>query len=689
MNEAHIRRVIFGVSVASVVGVFIIVIAFIAWRSGFILTRPAHLLFLASTLLIAASVLFVAATIPYIPKVTPMLVTGAVLTLLAMVLEVLDDYAITAHLPFLGREGFGYMTHFDDALFYTGLGVTLCSAYLAILDAALGRIRLMGESEEKTLAIQEAQRYAQALARSERVAREQLAEIQNLYNSAPAGLCFVDSKLRCHRVNQFFARLNGVTVRAHLGQPLTLAVPVVGKQLTAWCEEALRSGIARNNEEITFSMVKGQPSAGNSKRHTWLVSLFPMHASSASRGVQLVVQDITALRKAEEMRRQLTLQVQQAQKTRSLGALAAGVAHDFNNLLTGILGNTSLLLREENLDARARRLLEAIVRSAERSAELTYQMLAYSGHGAMEARPVAIDVLVREAIPVLEEALAGRGELAVETDAESCTVLGDGAQLRQALVNLVTNAAESLAEEGGVVTVRTGRRVCGPEDLAGKPGYDSPVSGEYAFIEVSDTGSGMDDATVTTVFDPFYSTKFAGRGLGLAVVLGVARHHKGVIELVSAVGAGSRFQLLMPVLGLRTPEISPPPKAVNTSDTMVLIIDDEEAVRTVAEETVIDMGYACVSAPDGQQGVQRFLEFQSRIKLVLLDLSMPGMDGPATFQALRAEGCMAPIVVVSGYAEDQITSEGLKDFDYFCFVQKPFTYEGLCHVIRGAIESKG
>jgi signal transduction histidine kinase len=686
MNEAHIQRVIRGVTLTSAVGVLTVVTTFFVWHGGLVDLRVASLLFLAATLLIGGGVLLVAAAIPYIPWVTPMLVTGAVLAMVAMVLEVLDDYAFSAGLPIIGRYGLWHMPHFDDGVFFTGMGIIVCCAYLAILDAALGRVRLSAESEEKSLAIQEAQRYAQALARSERIARDQLAEIHHLYNAAPAGLCFVDSQLRCHRVNQYFARLDGVTVRAHLGQPITLAVPIVGGQLAEWCAEALRTSMPRHHAELSFPSQAAAQDVRGSGRRTWLVNIIPVHMGNTPGGVQLVVQDITVLRAGEEARRELAAQVQQAQKARSLGVLAAGVAHDFNNLLTGILGNTSLLLRELKSDERSKRLLEAIVRSAERSAELTGQMLAYSGHGVMEARPVAIDLLVREATPLLENAVGEWGDLQIETAAEACTVLGDGVQLRQALVNLVTNAAEALGTQGGVVTVRTGSCLCGPMDLAGLPGYETPAAGDYAVIEVSDNGSGMDSATLTAIFDPFYSTKFTGRGLGLAVVLGVARHHKGVIGVTSVPGEGSRFRLLIPVLGRPALKNTPLAAQMPTRDgSMVLIIDDEEAVRGVAGEITADMGYVPIPAANGEEGVLRYLEFRDQVKAVLLDLSMPGMDGRATFQALRAEGCEAPIIVVSGYSEDQTMDKGSRSFDYFRFVQKPFTYEGLCHVLREAM----
>ncbi len=682
MDDKRIRKIMTAVFIASGAGVLLVILTFILWRGGVIGQKHASLLFLVATVVIAAVPLRVAAVVSYIPKVTPALYTGAALTIVSQVMQTADNFAFAGKLPIIGRDSILYLHYLDDMLLYTGVAVLICSAYLAVLEAARMRAQLTVESEEKSLAIQAGQRYAEALAKSERKAREQLAELNNLYNTAPVGLCYLDGELRCVRVNQFFAQLDGIAAAAHVNKPIAEMVPHMGETLARMCRDTLQRGRAHQNAELKAGYAA---QAGQAREQVWLVSCYPVfRQANAVAGVQLVVQDITGMRAAQEAQRHLEVQVQQAQRLRSLGVLAGGIAHDFNNLLTGILGNASLALHQPELSERTRRVLQTVEQAAQRATELANQMLAYAGQGDIELRPLNMTQLLRESEPVLRAAAGTNVELTCHYNEVQETVLGDAAQLRQVLQNIVLNAAESLPPEGGAIDVTAGVTHCDELYVRRCAGYEEAAPGTYSFIEVADTGCGMDAETRQAVFDPFFSTKFTGRGLGLAVAQGIVRHHHGLIFVDSSAGEGSRFRILLP--GLSVPGAGSGKRAGSGNERdVVLIIDDDEAVRFVGAEIVQDVGLAPLCAASGEEGVVLFEEHQDAIIAVLLDLTMPGMNGRETFDTLRQRDAHVPIVLVSGYTDDAAVAGMFADVEPVQFLRKPFTYEALKSVLTGTL----
>ncbi|MFP4500633.1 MAG: response regulator [Candidatus Hydrogenedentota bacterium] len=677
MDDKRLRRNMTVVFIASGAGVLLIILTFILWRGGVIGQKYARLLFLVATVLVAAVPLRVAAVVSYIPKVTPALYTGAALAIVSQIMHAADNFAFTWKLPLIGRDSVLYLHYLDDMLLYTGLAVLICSAYLAVLETARMRVQLTVESEEKSLAIQAGQRYAEALAKSERKAREQLAELNNLYNTAPVGLCYLDGALRCVRVNQFFAQLDGSAASAHVNKPVAEMVPHLGETLARMSRDTLQRGQAHQNVELKV----GHPAQeGQTREQVWLVSCFPVfRQAKAVAGVQLVVQDITGMRAAQEAQRHLEVQVQQAQRLRSLGVLAGGIAHDFNNLLTGILGNASLALHQPELSEKTCRVLQTVEQAAQRATELTNQMLAYAGQGDIELRPLNVTQVLRESEPVLRASAGTNVELTCHYNEVQETVMGDGAQLHQVLLNLVLNAAESLPPEGGLINVTAGETHCDELYVRRCAGYEEAAPGTYSFIEVADTGCGMDAETREAVFDPFFSTKFTGRGLGLAVTLGVVRHHRGLVFVDSTVGEGSRFRILLP--GLSVPGAGSGKRGSGNERDVVLIIDDDEAVRFAGAEIVQDIGLSSLCAASGEEGVALFEEHQGAIIAVLLDLTMPGMNGRETFDALRQHDAHVPIVLVSGYTDDAAVAEMFAGVEPVRFLRKPFTYEALASLL--------
>jgi len=263
-------------------------------------------------------------------------------------------------------------------------------------------------------------------------------------------------------------------------------------------------------------------------------------------GVFCVGTDITALRHAQAEQQRLERRVLHSQKLESLGVLAGGIAHDFNNLLTAILGNAAMVREDLDADAPVAPLLDEILAATSQAAELASAMLAYSGHGAFVVQPVDINRLVSDLAGLVAGGLGAQTRLEFRLADPVPPVTGDAAQLRQAALNLLTNAAEAIGDGEGVVAVGTGSSDCGAEMLAAAVAADQAAPGRFVWLEVADDGCGMDDATRQRAFEPFFTTKFTGRGLGLAAVEGIVRGHRGFLTVDSEVGRGSTFRVYLP-----------------------------------------------------------------------------------------------------------------------------------------------
>jgi PAS domain S-box-containing protein len=396
-------------------------------------------------------------------------------------------------------------------------------------------------------------------------------------------------------------------------------------------------------------------------------------------GVIASGQDITELKRLDGERRALEAKVQHAQKLESLGVLAGGIAHDFNNLLVGILGNASLALMDLPDDSPLREIVADIETTALRAADLTKQMLAYSGKGRFVVHPVDLNALVREMAHLLQTVISKRAALRFDFALELPPVEADATQLRQIVMNLLTNASDAIGNDGGVITVRTGIMHATRDLLTSSYVDDELPEGRYAFIEVEDTGCGMDEATQGRIFDPFFSTKFTGRGLGLAATLGIVRGHRGTITVHSAPNAGTTFTVFLPCLQ-HWPEAARHAATARRErfrgTGAVLVVDDDDTVRHVAQHMLERSGFTVLTAADGSDAVTTFGDNHDRIALVLLDLTMPTLGGEEAFRAMRQIRPDVRVVLMSGYSSHELAArygaEGLAGF-----IQKPFRIEEL------------
>lgn len=390
-----------------------------------------------------------------------------------------------------------------------------------------------------------------------------------------------------------------------------------------------------------------------------------------------------ARRQALEERLQLERQVQQTQKLESLGVLAGGIAHDFNNLLTAILGHITLARDALPPAAPAAEDMQSAERATRRAAELTRQMLAYTGKARAEVRPVNVSKIVDDMIPMLKVAISKKAALRFELAGDLPPVRADVTQLHQVILNLVINASEALGDQNGEIAVSTGLKECDRAYLASAWLDEERPEGPYVYLEVRDTGCGIEAEILPRIFDPFYTTKFAGRGLGLAAVLGIMRAHRGAVRLESEPGRGTTFRVLFPVSEI--PEAPgqdvEEPAEPWTGGGLVLLADDEEGIRLVAGRMLERMGFRVIAAADGAQAVELFRARAPEIVCVLMDLTMPRLDGGEAFRQLRAIRSDVPVILSSGYDETDLAGrfagEGLAGF-----AQKPYAFHRLRAIVR-------
>ena len=392
--------------------------------------------------------------------------------------------------------------------------------------------------------------------------------------------------------------------------------------------------------------------------------------------------DVTERVKANEGRLKVERKLLEAQKLESLGLLAGGVAHDFNNLLTVIQGNAGMAREALDEPDMAQRCLRNIEETCRRASDLVRQMLAYSGRGRVQVQLLDLNRLIQEIAQLLSVSIPKSITLCFELEEDLPPVSGDSAQLQQVVMNLVTNAVEAIGEAEGRVILRSGLRDLGEADVTGLRVAESLEPGTFVYLEVTDTGSGMNQETQARIFDPFFTTKFTGRGLGLAAMQGIVRGHGGGVEIQSRLGVGTTFRVYLPAQsgGLRASEDTLPGQPGVTGSGLVLVADDEPGIREFVQRMLIKAGFEVITAADGVEAVEHVRAHQQELRLVLLDLTMPRLGGDEALTDIRALGYTGPVIRWSGYSRlDAIPDTRAT------FLRKPFSAEDLMAVIAKAL----
>ncbi len=388
--------------------------------------------------------------------------------------------------------------------------------------------------------------------------------------------------------------------------------------------------------------------------------------------------DVTQRMQAEEEQRCFETHLRQVQKLESLGVLASGIAHDFNNILMAILGNTDLAMLHLPDDSKAQGYLREIESSSRRAAQLVRQMLAYSGKGKFVVEPINLSAFIQEMLHFLKLSISKSALLKLDFEPDLPAFEGDKSQIRQVLVNLVTNASEAIADRSGLIAIRTGALDCKRDYLKSCYLDEGQREGIYVYVEVADTGCGIPQKSRKQIFDPFFTTKFAGRGLGLAALLGIVRSHRGAIRIESQPEVGTTFRILFPAA--ESAKVVEKSRAFLKSAILrrgkILVVDDEETIRGVAKYMLELAGFEVLLAVDGCEAVEIYQRRRHEIACVLLDLTMPHMDGLTALEKMRNLDKNVRVILSSGYNRQELADE-LASGGAVTFLAKPYRFKEL------------
>jgi len=515
--------------------------------------------------------------------------------------------------------------------------------------------------------------------------REREAQLALLLQSTVEGVFGVDLQGRFSFCNAACLEILGYdSAEELLGRPAHALLHHATREGEPIPEEdcaiarAMRSGEAVHRDDESFRRRDG----------TILPIEFrarPIDGRPGPHGAVVTFTDIRERLAAERERNELELRMQQSQKMESLGLLAGGVAHDFNNLLVGILGNASLAMEEVPESSSLFEQLDTISTAAERAAELTGQLLTYSGRQQLEPQEVDLPHLVEEMAQLLRASIPKRIDLQLHEDPGVVPVVGDPTQLRQVVMNLITNAAEALGEEPGVVQMRVSMEVPPREGIDDAVLGVPPTERAFCVLEVSDAGKGMSPETLQRVFDPFFTTKSSGRGLGLSAVLGIVARHGGALEVRSSPGRGSRFRVFLPPAEREAGLLVPSPRRqapAPEGGSKILVVDDEPVVRDLVRRAVERAGFEVLLAATGEEAMRVFEQQVDDLDLVLMDLSMSGIGGVEASARMHAVRPGLPIVLTSGHAAE---SSVLEAEQFLTFLRKPFRSEALLAALLEAL----
>lgn len=398
-----------------------------------------------------------------------------------------------------------------------------------------------------------------------------------------------------------------------------------------------------------------------------------------------LVRDISERKRMEDERARMEEHLLHAHKAEGLGIMSAGLAHDFNNILMGIQGFAELALQGLSRHHPSRDAVERIGQATRRATALTQQLLAYAGRGHMETEAIDLDRLVDDLIDVLRSSVSKKVVIERRFEEGPPPVLGNPSNLRQLVMNLLLNAGEAIGDRPGTLTVRTGCEELTPGKAEGLLVPGDPPEGPCAVLEISDDGCGMDEETRARIFDPFFSSKRPGRGLGLAAVYGVVKRHGGALRVTSRPGEGTTLRVILPAAECATQEPAPPQAGLPRGDETILFVDDEENVRRVAAEALGGLGYRVEFAENGAQGLDRFVRCMDQLDLVIVDVMMPVLGGVELLQELKRIRPDVKVILSSGYNELDTTRD-IAQGDLAGFLQKPYSLQLLAEKVRTALD---
>ena len=527
------------------------------------------------------------------------------------------------------------------------------------------------------------------LRRTQAELAESLDRYSDLFDFAPVGFVTTSDKGLIQEVNFTLAHMLGVATTAMMGHPLSDFVDPDSQDILY--QHFRRFPSVKKNQKCCLRFTR----SGAPPLDVELDTAPSPRTGTGSYQLRTAVSDIADRVLANAERESLERQIQQAQKLESLGVMAGGIAHDFNNLLTAILGNASLALESLPAESPERSNLEEIFSTAESAGELVHQMLAFAGHAQISQEPIDTDSFILGIAKLLNVSISKKANLDLELGKDAPPFSGNPSQVRQVIMNLVINASESLGDKPGDITLSTGSahfngtRFDGDQECSRLFPDEKRPMGRYTFFEVNDSGAGMDSTIMDKVFAPFFSTKFAGRGLGLSAVLGIVRANGGAISLTSTPGDGTTFRVYFPALAFPDQK-SEKKGAASTPGTAwrgsgrILLVDDQAAVLNAGRQMLGRLGFDILTATDGREALTVFEKHRDELVCVLLDLTMPNMDGSEAFLKMNELAPDVPVVVCSGYAENDIAQQ-FADTQPTAFLEKPFSLKDLTRILSGIL----
>jgi len=506
---------------------------------------------------------------------------------------------------------------------------------------------------------------------------EHESHLRQIINLTPAGYFHLDLEGRFLDVNAAWLRMHGYDSAEEVIDQHYSIMQVDNESISAMAHmQELKKGVA-----IPAGEFVSKRKDGSIGQH--IFSATPVVHFGEVTGFEWFIIDITEHKKLEADKQLLQQQFHQAQKLESLGVLAGGIAHDFNNILTVIISGCSLArLRPEKTPAQ----LDMIESAALRAAGLCSQMLAYAGKGKVVHAQVDIGKMILGIINMLRSTLKQNVTIKIAVDEDIPAIKADISQLSQLLMNLTINAAEAIDEKQGTIDVSlTTKNVLDDVDYLGK----TIPAGCYACLSVSDNGCGMDEETRSRIFEPFYTTKFTGRGLGMSALIGIVSLHGGALQFTSQPGQGTTFNIYLPIMlsdADAPTTLLPPTTRIWKSSGTVLLVEDEEMVRAVAKMMLEEMGFSVIEACNGQEALNLYQQKTTGIDLVLTDIGMPVMDGYTLFSALKKINPTLPIIISSGFGDQEVTRriapEGIAGL-----ISKPYLFSQLQALIKSVVEA--